>query len=654
MNPVLTCRTSDFSLLPWPRTVDLDPGRCRLTSGAATGRRIVVEVGAAHSAGAAHSGGTVGDLLPTARRLQAALRTHASVDWEITATAAGPADEIGVCLRLLPDKAMPDQGYELSITPERLVVEAGTPSGMFYGVSTLIQVIAQLAPELPCLRISDWPDHAARGVMLDVSRDKVPTMETVYALVDKLASWKINQVQLYTEHTFAYRRHPEVWADASPFTGEEILALDAYCRERHIELVPNQNSFGHMHRWLALPRYAPLAEVTEGFTTPWGEMRGPFSLAPTEPGSLQLVTELFDELLPHFGSRQLNVGCDETFDLGQGRSRELCEQQGTGRVYLDFVRKIYQEVTARGHTMQFWGDIIEQHPELIPELPKDVVALGWGYEADHPFATMCERYAAAGLTFYTCPGTSSWCSIAGRTKNALGNLLSAAENGLRCDATGYLMTDWGDRGHWQVLPVSYLGFVAGAAYSWALEANRDLDIAAATSLHAFGDPSGTVGKVAYDLGNVYTKVGVEPHNSSVLFWILQSSLDDLASASGPFGQRLAEVTPERLLETRQAVDEAIAPLNAVPGWTGSGSTGEANLVEAEFANTARLLRHAYGRGMLALGADSDRDAARRDLAVDLDVITEEYRRIWLLRNRPGGLDDSVGRLEALRMEYAVD
>jgi hexosaminidase len=646
MNPVLTCRTSDFSLLPWPRTVDLDPGRCNLTSGPATGRRIVVEAGSAGEAG------TVGDLVPTARRLQAALRTHASVDWEISATPAGPADEIGACLRLVPDRAMPDQGYELSITPERLVVEAGTPSGLFYGVCTLIQVVEQLAPELPCLRISDWPDHAARGVMLDVSRDKVPTMETVYALVDKLASWKINQIQLYTEHTFAYRRHPEVWADASPFTGAEILALDAYCRERHIELVPNQNSFGHMHRWLALSRYAPLAEVTEGFTTPWGEMRGPFSLAPTEPGSIQLVGELFDELLPHFSSRQLNVGCDETFDLGQGRSRELCDQKGSGRVYLDFVLRIYQEVTARGHTMQFWGDIIEQHPELIPELPKDVVALGWGYEADHPFATMCERYAAAGLRFYTCPGTSSWCSIGGRTKNALGNLLSAAENGLRNDATGYLMTDWGDRGHWQVLPVSYLGFVAGAAYSWALEANRDLDTAAATSLHAFGDPAGTLGQVAYDLGNVYTKVGIEPHNSSVLFWIMQSSLDDLAAASGPFGSRFAEVAPERLRAASDAVDEAMAPLGA-GSELGSGGP-EASLVEAEFTNTARLLRHACRRGLLALGAESDRDAARSDLATDLDVITEEYRRIWLLRNRPGGLDDSVGRLEALRMEYAVD
>jgi len=174
--------------------------------------------------------------------------------------------------------------------------------------------------------------------MLDVSRDKVPTMDTVLALVDLLASWKINQLQLYTEHTFAYCNHPEAWANASPFTGHEILELDAYCRERHIELVPNQNSFGHMERWLKHPRYLPLAEAPNGFDTPWGEHRSyPSAQCPLDPGSLELMGSLYDELLPHFSSRLLNVGCDETWDLGQGRSKEECAKHGTGRVYLDYI-----------------------------------------------------------------------------------------------------------------------------------------------------------------------------------------------------------------------------------------------------------------------------------------------------------------------------
>ena len=150
-------------------------------------------------------------------------------------------------------------------------------------------------------------------------------------------------------------------------TGEEILALDAYCRERYIELVPNQNSFGHMARWLTHPRYRPLAETQDGFDTPWGHDDYPLSLCPVDPGSMELVRSLFDELLPHFSSRQFNVGCDETIDLGQVRSKAAVEELGTGRVYLDFLLQIYREVKARGRTMQFWGDIIMAHPELVPE-----------------------------------------------------------------------------------------------------------------------------------------------------------------------------------------------------------------------------------------------------------------------------------------------
>ena len=64
---------------------------------------------------------------------------------------------------------------------------------------------------LPAGTVRDHPDLAVRGVMVDISRDKVPTMDSLKALIDRLASLKMNQVQLYSEHTFAYtqpRRGP--------------------------------------------------------------------------------------------------------------------------------------------------------------------------------------------------------------------------------------------------------------------------------------------------------------------------------------------------------------------------------------------------------------------------------------------------------------
>ena len=174
------------------------------------------------------------------------------------------------------------------------------------------------------MHIVDWPDYAHRGVMLDITRDRVPTMQTLYALVDLLASLKLNQLQLYTEHTFAYAGHDIVWQDASPMTGEEVLLLDAYCRDRYVELVPNQNSFGHMHRWLKFDEYRPLAESPDGILHGFSTVKEPYSFCPIDPGSIALLEDMYDQLLPHFSSRQFNVGLDETWDLGEGRSKEPC------------------------------------------------------------------------------------------------------------------------------------------------------------------------------------------------------------------------------------------------------------------------------------------------------------------------------------------
>jgi hexosaminidase len=614
-----------LNLLPAPRHLQMTGGMYALTEG----RLILLD------------GPHPSSLRFAAERFEQALLDRFDLNWHIVASQAVPRDQIALTLRVTPDRAH-SEGYELVIAADGITLEARDDAGIFYGVCTLIQVVdaSPLASALPTLHIIDWPDFPVRGVMLDISRDKVPTLETTLSLVDLLASWKVNQFQLYTEHTFAYRHHPEVWAHASPFTAQEIMELDAYCRARHVELVPNQNSFGHLEHWLKLPRYKPLAEAPDGFDFPWGHHDGPFSLCPADPRSLDLVRGLFDELLPHFSSRMFNVGCDETFDVGQGRSKDEVAKRGAGRVYLDFLLKVYDEVKVRGHTMQFWGDIIVEHPDLIPELPKDSIALEWGYEAHHPFDEHGAKFAAAGIPFYVCPGTASWCSIAGRTDNARGNLLNAAENGLKHGATGYLNTDWGDRGHWQVLPVSYIGLAMGAAYSWALEANRNMDVPGAVSLHAFRDPSGVMGRVAYDLGNAYQAVGFVPHNSSVLFWVLQRPL-------GSVPENFAGLSPASFKQALKAIDHAMRGLSKH-----KMQRPDADLIVREYENTAHLLRHAGQRGLLAFEQRPAKAAAlRHELAADLREIIREYKRLWLARNRPGGLADSVAHFDQALQDY---
>lgn len=577
----------------------------------------------------------------TAVQLQQALQ-KTSLTWPLTAgSLSTTAGEALISLNVIPHSMAHAQGYELTITAGQISVVASEAAGVFYGVQTLGQLLEQHGRELPTLRCRDWPDFPNRGVMLDVSRDKVPTMDTLYKLVDLFASWKLNQLQLYTEHTFAYRQHKVVWQDASPITGEEILALDAYCRERFIELVPNQNSFGHMRRWLVHPEYNDLAECPGGCDTIWGYFDEPFTLNPSDPRSLDLVRSLYDELLPHFSSSQFNVGCDETVDLGRGRSKALVEEKGEGRVYFDFLMEIYREVSKRGRTMQFWGDIIVNHPDLVAELPRDVIALEWGYEATHDFDGRAAVFARSGIPFYVCPGTATWNTVGGRTNNALGNLKNAAVNGLKHGAIGYLNTDWGDRGHWQPLPVSYVGFGYGAAVSWAYEANEALDISAAISHFVFQDAHNAMGQLMYELGNAHDHTDMQDFNGTILFRILQATPEEmqnrLKNEDGAVG--------ERLHKTIAAVDGLITRLEET-----QMQCADAELVEQEFAWAAEMMRHACER---ALWISTGQPAAERpSLKADAERLIRTYHKIWHSRNRPGGYRESVERLEEMARAYA--
>jgi len=468
-----------------------------------------------------------------------------------------------------------------------------------------------------------------RGVMLDISRDKVPTMATLFSLIDRLAQWKINQLQLYIEHTFAYAGHEDVWRSASPLTGEEIRELDRYCRSRFIELVPNQNSFGHMERWLKHPRYLPLAEAADGAETPWGfRWKGPFSLCPTDPGSAVLLADLYGQLLPNFTSGLFNVGCDETFDVGQGRSKTQCDERGVHRVYLDFLHTVNELVARHARRMMYWGDIIVKEPELIRELPHNAIALNWGYEADHPFESETRAFSQSGVPFYVCPGTSSWCSIAGRTDNMLANQRSAAEMGLKHGAIGYLNTDWGDYGHLQYLPMSFAGLAAGAAMSWCLDTNRDLPLARLLDAHVFEDSGAVMGRVACELGNVYKAAGKLIPNRSALFSILAPSSTHLDPMEG--------ITRDGLEAAEAAIVSAMRGMNS-----SKMKREEGSLIRSEFENAAAMLLLACRIGRWKLDPPSEN---RGELAARLERIAAEHRRVWLERNRIGGLEDGTARL----------
>ncbi len=526
------------------------------------------------------------------------------------------------------------EGYVLEVDRDGIVITAPDEAGAFYGRCTLAQ-LRHLNPHgLPSCRISDWPDFPVRGVMIDISRDKVPTIATLEQLVELLASWKVNQLQLYMEHTFAYRGHDAVWAAASALTADDLARLDSFCRARFMELVPNQNTLGHMERWLWHPRYHSLAIAPEGRVDGFGLRHPASTLDPSNPGSLELVRDLLGQLGSCFTSNKMHVGLDEPWEL----------PPGSGAEYMTWMRQLRESREMDQRTMLVWGDRISADRSLVPQLPEDVVVCEWGYEDWHPFGEKLSELSAGGRETWVCPGTSSWLSILGRTGNMVRNCSKAAAEGLAGGATGYLVTDWGDMGHLQHLPISYPGFAYAAAVSWCWEQNRSIDLAAALSLHVLDDPSMEIGGALIALGNTYDLLSCQFPNLSTL--VLHLYFPQLTLGDGfTVGLRA-----EDLEKVEEHLIRAVASLDAAQPRSEDGA-----LVMDELRASAALVSLLTRDALSRLQGDGTLDsvpAPQRDhFARELASLTEHYRELWLARNRAGGLVRSVAWLEHLIQCY---
>ncbi len=343
------------------------------------------------------------------------------------------------------------QAYRLEVSPSRITLEAMGQEGLRYGLATLRQLVRQAKGALPCMEIEDYPDIPYRGVMVDVSRGKIPTQKTLMELIDLLSDYKYNVLQLYWEDCYRVPAHPLIGTLNGFYTREEISLVDRYCADRGIELQPNIQTFSHMHGLLRLPGYQNLSENDNLFT-----------LAPGKEGVYLLLDEILHEVLPWFSSKTVHINMDEAYDLGTGYSAEAVSRFGKTAVFKEHLERVCAIVRACGAEKIFiWGDSIQSHPELLAQLPDDVVCVDWNYNAMESFPSL-RSYRGQEKAFWAAPGTSSWNAVFPRVQNACRNIRDYTREACEMGAEGILVTHWGDYGHHQPFSFSFYGFVFGA------------------------------------------------------------------------------------------------------------------------------------------------------------------------------------------------
>lgn len=358
-----------------------------------------------------------------------------------------------------------EEEYHLIIQEDRIQIISKTEKAAFYGLVTLKQLQSEQIIETQ--EIKDKPDLKVRGLMIDISRAKVLNVSSIKKIIDLVAELKYNHLELYVEgFSYEYKNIKEALADKNYLTQEEYLEVEKYAIEKYIDFVPNQNGFGHMSDWLALDKFKELAECPDGFEI-WGSKRPPSTLDPTNPKSFELVKQMYEEMIPFTKSKYFNMNFDEPYELGHGKSKQECLKTSTEDVYIEYLEKLANVVRKYNKTPMIWGDVLVKHPDKISKLSKDIVFIDWGYNKAYDFVNHAKMLEELKVKYLLAPGTSTWSSITGRFIDMKETIENSTYASKKYHGLGILLTDWGDMGHLQYLPSSYLGFIYGAMLSWS-------------------------------------------------------------------------------------------------------------------------------------------------------------------------------------------
>jgi hexosaminidase len=531
-----------------------------------------------------------------------------------------------------------EEGYVLSVTPREIVIAGKTTAGTFYGVQTLKQLVRGEGDGafVPCVKIVDYPSMRWRGVSDDISRGPVPTVEYVKRQLRTEAAFKLNMHSFYMEHTFASRSHPLIAADGGALTPEEIRELVAYAKQLHVELVPEQQTFGHLHKALRLEKYNDLAE------TPYGDV-----LSPQQEGSYKLVADLYKELNELFPGRFFHIGEVETFELGEGQSRA----RGVGAVYFEHLRRVREILKPYNRRLMFWGDIALNHPDLIASVPKEMIVMNWAYGAREDFRGRIKPFKDAGLDQFVCPGVQTWNQIFPNNETAVKNVVNFVRDGQEAGALGMMNTEWDDDGE-SLFETAWYAVVLGAAASWQ-EGELDVPRFERNFDWAFFRADGdTFVRSIRSLGSVNTLLGIG--SSDQLFW-----QEPFTSAFQEQARRMKDKTKQMRLVV-EGVEESLRRDGArvrrnrsmIPSMIFAARRfdhmGRRMEVVEQFSRDywAAYLnlgdRQRVGRLRRYNGAIYN---SLREMAEELSLLREGYREQWLAENRPYWLASVLARYD---------
>jgi hypothetical protein len=351
------------------------------------------------------------------------------------------------------EKAGPDsrESYSIKVTPQGVEVEGRSSAAVYYGVQTLIQLVEGTGAEarLPEVEIHDWPSLPYRGVMVDTSHGGLPTEAEAKRQMVFLARWKNNQYYLYSEASIELEGFPILSPEAQ-FSPDEIRRIVAYGRERHIDVVPCVELYGHLHDLFRVERYADLAILPHGS-----------EFDPRNPQVATLMKSWVEQLTALFPSRFFHIGFDET---REARVAVAPDKDLPATLYQEQFRLVSGLVREHGRTLLVWSDMFAQYPDLIPLIPEGTIIVPWGYDRT-VYEPYWKPFENSPLQRFVATGVSIWDQVAPNFDRSFDNIDAFLSTGRQHGISGLINTLWTDDVAVLFRP-AYPGMAYGAAAAW--------------------------------------------------------------------------------------------------------------------------------------------------------------------------------------------
>ncbi len=536
-----------------------------------------------------------------------------------------------------------DQGYLLTVTPSEITVKANTPQGLFYGSQTLRELLVKNGgvAYFPSVSITDWPAMGYRGVMVDISRGLVPNTATFERLIRGLARMKINAVQPYIEDTFAFKKYPFIGRDRGAWTPQEVAKMVKVAKAYYVDMSPCFESLGHMYQILKHPEMADLRETMD-------------VISPAKPGTYTFLNNCYTELAKAFPFPYLNVGCDETFDLGKGPSKALVAKEGLGKVYADHMMKLDQLCQEHHKTMQFWGDMMLRYPGIVGDMPKDAIVMNWDYGDQTQFPTIA-TYKSYGYKQIVCPGIESWGDMFPDVNFAKGNIRGFIQAGKAANVIGVLNTCWRDNGE-VFYDYDWFPDAIGAEFSWASKpvVGKTFDEGFDRCFYGIGGDD--LAQAFRILGDSLSAFPGAPANQTLQYYYA-NPFSDLSIAFTKNGKAGMAKLVSMAHQIRNLTDHA-RPTDGEETFLYLQYGADRIAFIAQKYDMAKQIAETYNS---AYSNSSNKDEATRHIkrAIQLlDKLNQEtvlmrdrYSALWNLENHPQGLSNVQGKYDGSLTAY---